>query len=145
MDPGANGLYAALGTLADNVRDMFHVGCTFRSNRAPTAPPLLHDASAAIHLYRIAPEAVNNAIRHGRAKRIVIGLNGSADAVTLGIDDDGVGFPKGRAAAGPDGHGMGLRTMRHRAHLIGGTLTTGASRLGGARVACRLPDGRQRK
>jgi two-component system CheB/CheR fusion protein len=144
VDPGANGLPAALGKLADNVRETFRVACTFRSNRPATAPPLLlHDASAAIHLYRIAQEAVNNAIRHGRAKRVVISLNGSPGAVTLAVDDDGVGFPKVPRAGRPgrDGHGMGLRTMRHRAHLIGAEFATGASRrLGGARVSCRLPN-----
>jgi two-component system, LuxR family, sensor kinase FixL len=146
VDPGANGLQAALGKLADNVRETFRVGCTFRSNRPASAPPLLlllHDASAAIHLYRIAQEAVNNAVRHGRAKRVAISLNGSPDAVTLAVEDDGVGFPKA-APAGTGvrgGHGMGLRTMRHRAHLIGAEFATGASRrLGGARVTCRLPN-----
>jgi two-component system, LuxR family, sensor kinase FixL len=142
VDPGANGLSAALGRLADTVREMFHVGCTFRSNRPAINPLLVHDATAAIHLYRIAQEAVNNAIRHGKARRIVITLNGSAGgAVTLGVDDDGIGFLKtGSApAAGSDGQGMGLRTMRHRAHMIGASLTLAASRLGGARVTCRLP------
>jgi two-component system CheB/CheR fusion protein len=140
VDPGADGLSAALGTLADNVRAMFRVACTFRPNRpAATAPLLLDDATAAIHLYRIAQEAVNNAVRHGRATRILISLSGSARAVTLAIDDDGIGFPKGGGAGASNGQGMGLRTMRHRAHLIGATLTTGSSRIGGARVACRLP------
>jgi two-component system sensor histidine kinase UhpB len=49
------------------------------------------------------------------------------------VEDDGAGLPE----PPPMGKGIGLRVMRHRAQLIGGTLEIGASPAGGTRVSCR--------
>jgi two-component system, LuxR family, sensor kinase FixL len=139
VDPGADGLAAALQRLASNVRDIFHVQVAFRSNRSADRPVLLDDATAAIHLYRIAQEAVSNATRHGQAARINISLKGLRDAIVLLIDDNGRGFSAGTSADPHLSRGMGLRTMHHRANLIGATLEWSKSPLGGVRVECRLP------
>lgn len=61
----------------------------------------------ATHLYRIAQEAINNAIKHGRAKGIDISLNGINESITLSILDNGVGIADKRSS----GPGMGLRIM----------------------------------
>lgn len=108
------GLVAALAEFCLNTGAMFKITCTFLSE---PRPPRL-DAHREAHLYRIAQEAVNNAITHGRAKRIEVRhacLNGQGSLV---IQDDGVGM-----AGQLDGHpGIGLHTMAFRARLIGASI-----------------------
>ena len=70
--PEPEGLGAALKELAAQSSEVFGIKCCFRCPR----PVLVDDSEAATHLYRIAQEAVHNAFRHGRAKRITIGLTG---------------------------------------------------------------------
>jgi signal transduction histidine kinase len=88
----------------------------------------------ATHLYRIAQEAVHNAVRHGHARTIDIRLGKSGPVVELVISDDGSGIPTGN----PIHQGMGLRNMKYRASIIGGSLTLdgGGS---GAMVTCTFP------
>lgn len=73
---------------------------------------------AELHLFRIAQEALTNALRHGDAGRVGITLATDADGVQLTVDDDGRGLPPGSKAT----EGVGLRTMRHRAKLAGGAV-----------------------
>ena len=65
----AQGLMSALQRWAGEVRDLFHISCRFECEE----PVLIHENTLADHLYHIAQEAVNNAIKHGRAKNIMIG------------------------------------------------------------------------
>jgi two-component system, LuxR family, sensor kinase FixL len=147
VEPKADGLEDALRTLAADISTVYDIRCEFRGRadakyRRGAAP--FGDALTTTHLFRIAQEAVNNAVHHGKAGRVAIALDLAPDgAVTLCVDDNGVGLPKGagskaRGSARPDWWGMGLRTMSHRAHLIGGTLEIGASRSGGAKIVCRV-------
>jgi len=127
----SEGLRSALHELAANTEKMFGVACHLTGE-----PPLLmHDHAAATHLYRIAQEAVSNAIKHGRAKRIVITLREAGERFVLSIKDDGVGLAK---AAAP-GKGMGLRIMRYRAGMIGGSLMVERDLDGGTSVVCSVP------
>jgi signal transduction histidine kinase len=87
------------------------------------------------HLYRIAQEAVNNALKHAMAKEIRLGLERREDTLVLEVEDDGDGLPDSPSAEG----GIGLRVMRHRAELIGGTLEIGSPPAGGTRIACFIP------
>jgi signal transduction histidine kinase len=97
--------------------------------------PVVADASQCAQLFRIAQEAVGNALRHAHARAIRINLAGDDRALCLTVEDDGCGLPAGRAVAG----GMGLRIMEHRARIIGASLSL-VSRPGeGTRVICRLP------
>ena len=89
----------------------------------------------AVHLYHIAQEAVSNAVRHSGARNIRIALEHEQGEAALRIEDDGGGLSRGGLLAG----GMGLRTMRYRAGLIGGTLEVGPGPSGGTQVVCRLP------
>lgn len=109
-----NGLQAALQELAGRV-SRTNINCTLE---APSTTKV-YDNAAAVHLYRIAQEAVNNAIKHGRAKNVVISLNTQNNQVELTVKDDGCGFPKG----GPKSSGMGLRVMNYRAGIIGATVS----------------------
>ena len=88
----------------------------------------------ATHLYRIAQEAVQNAVRHGKASRITIELNSRPGTVRLCVTDNGVGFPNDDQMK----PGMGLRTMGHRAHVIGGVLDIRRQARGGSRVVCEI-------
>jgi signal transduction histidine kinase len=89
------------------------------------------------HLYRIAQEAVNNAVKHARAKTVKIRLAKNNGALLLEIADDGVGLPKGRSST--RGGGLGLGVMQHRASAIGAELTVDSKRGEGITVRCRLP------
>jgi len=97
----------------------------------------LDDGVSRIYLYRIAQEAINNAIKHGKAKRIQICLNASADSIILGVEDNGSGLP----AKVPARKGFGLRIMEYRASSLGGSLTIQRRKGGGTRVACSIPQG----
>ena len=88
------------------------------------------------HLYRIAQEALTNAVRHSGARRVRLELRTDAQRLRLRITDDGAGLP----AHAPTVAGMGLRTMRHRATAIGARLTVGAGRHGGTVVTCDCPN-----
>ena len=102
----------------------------------------VHDSAAATHLYRIAQEAVNNAVRHAAAKQITIRLTAAAGGVALTVADDGVGMPAAPAAP-PGQGGMGLHLMNYRARMIGASLEIqrGADGAGGTIVTCVLPVG----
>jgi signal transduction histidine kinase len=95
----------------------------------------LDQPQAAMHLYRIAQEAVNNALKHAGARRIRISLKGGPKVLRLQIADDGQGLPSRRRA----GRGMGLEVMRHRAHVIGATLEISSKPSAGVKVTCTLP------
>lgn len=90
---------------------------------------------AAMHLYRIAQEAVANAVRHGGAQSVHIKINGGADSIVLTVVDDGKGFP---ILPRKDG-GMGMRTMRYRAQMIGASITMSAPDPRGATLRCIVP------
>ena len=87
-----------------------------------------------MHLYRIAQEAIANAIRHSGASGITMFLKHHDDILELRIEDDGRGLP---SKAGQS-RGMGLRTMRYRAQAIGSTLETGSRPGGGTYISCCL-------
>lgn len=114
--------------------DAYKVKCTVHDGQVPA----FADRTAPSHLYRIAQEAVNNAVRHGRARSIKISLMSERRGVTLRIRDDGKGFQGEMNDSGAIPAGIGLRTMRHRSHLIGGTLTVRQCKPG-VEVVCHLP------
>jgi signal transduction histidine kinase len=93
------------------------------------------DNNAALHLYRIAQEAVNNAIKHGKAQHINVALTRVNGSIRLTVRDDGTGFPKESKS-----NGIGLRVMNYRAGMIGASLTIQSSRETGTLVSCQLPD-----
>jgi signal transduction histidine kinase len=88
----------------------------------------------ALHLYRIAEEAVTNAVKHAGAESITIGLAILAGRPVLEIADDGKGIGQKVKT-----EGMGLRNMQYRANVIGGDLTVEPRKGGGTCVRCTLP------
>ncbi len=130
VDLEARGLMSALQELTASVANVYGVGCSCRFRE----PVLVHDHLVAMHLYRIAQEAINNALKHGRANHIIVHLSGQDTRLTLKIRDDGVGFPA-RPTRKP---GMGLHLMNYRARAIGGSIEITSRLSGGTVVTCRL-------
>jgi PAS domain S-box-containing protein len=126
----SEGLMSALQQLADYSERMFRIRCEFH---CPT-PVLVENHTAATHLYRIAQEALSNAVRHGRAKRVIILLQRTAERLVLKVTDDGVGLPEDLSKA----EGMGLRIMQYRAAMSGGSLTVQHVPKEGTVVACTI-------
>jgi len=126
----SEGLGPALVELSRQIEFMFGVHCKF-CDGSIVLPP---DRMLPIHLYRIAQEAINNAIRHGRASNIRIQLATNETMIVLSIEDDGVGIDPHTPS-----EGVGLRTMRHRAQMIGAVLTVDRAGERGTIVSCRLP------
>lgn len=126
VDLEDEGLAATLQRLAERVSRLPGVVCKFRQHGSVALP-----TAAATHLFRIAQEAISNALRHGQARNIGVLLTIHDDQLALEIADDGPGF----AADAPAG--MGLRLMRHRAETIGGALQIVPSPAG-TRVRCEL-------
>jgi len=126
----ADGLVDALQNLAANLSKAFTVSCRFQHSGAV----VLSDPNAGIHLYRIAQEAVSNAIRHGRARNIVISLDAASKSIMLSVTDDGSGLP----ADARTRKGMGLRIMDYRAGMIGATFDIQNLPSGGTRAVCVL-------
>ena len=88
------------------------------------------DEQTEIHLYRIAQEAINNAIRHGKARNILVFLDAADHSTNLRVLDDGVGISES------DSEGIGLTTMRYRARSIGGELAIKRRNGAGTTVSC---------
>jgi signal transduction histidine kinase len=128
----AAGLMAALGELAQATERIFRVSCPFRCERPVEVP----DNKMATQLFRIAQEAVANAIKHSHAERIELSLSQDESNIHLIIRDNGVGIPDNVSGKST---GMGLLTMSHRARMIGGHLTAGPDDFGGTIVRCTLP------
>ncbi|HLK64349.1 MAG TPA: PAS domain S-box protein [Bryobacteraceae bacterium] len=131
----ARGLMSALGRMAMEVEDVFQVSCAVEYD----APVLARDVEFATHLYHIAQEAVNNALRHGRPRHIAIRLGGGERSY-LCVEDDGVGFRESWPPA-PRAQGMGLLIMGYRAKMIGAALEVRPKLSGGTSVCCTFPSG----
>ncbi len=99
----------------------------------PRLPPIGDEAELAI--YRIAQEALTNAVRHSGATTIIVRMQSNETELVLQIADDGDALPEGGA------DGPGLRGMRERALMIGGLLNIGANPGRGLRVALTVPIG----
>lgn len=117
--------------LAANASERFKIECRFEGHEAER----LRDANAATHFYRIAQEAISNAVRHGKAKRVSICLDTADDEIVLTVADDGSGLPENAR----NGGGMGLRIMAYRADLIGASFNIERLPGRGTRVTCALP------
>lgn len=128
----AHGLMSALERRASELEDLFQIRCRFEC----PDPVLIHDADVATHLYHIAQEAVNNAIRHGKSRNIMIRLTSNSGAGELSIQDDGHGFSPRPTSNHP---GVGLRIMNYRAMIIGGSLKIQPGEGHGVTVTCNFP------
>jgi len=126
----ADGLTVALHGLAENTTERFGIDCVFEGEESLR----IHDPAIATQLYRIAQEAVANSVKHAAARRITIRLIMNSSELSLGISDDGIGFPDRL----PRSEGLGLRLMRHGASLAGASFDVRRNGQSGTIVTCKL-------
>ena len=125
------GLHAALADLAERTSEMFGVNCHYTGSMER---PVLNELTAT-HLYRIAQEAVTNALNHGKATDVEITLCSHLDHAILSVRDNGIGLPEN----GQNASGMGLRIMNYRADVIGAFLKVSSSSTGsGTTLLCSV-------
>lgn len=126
-----HGLMSALQQWAAEVEDLFTVSCRFACDE----PILVTDVAMATHLYHIAQEAVNNALKHGAPEHLAITLSREGETGSLTVEDDGIGVPEI-----PTTHpGLGLRIMNYRANMLGGSLDIRRRAPRGTVICCRFP------
>jgi signal transduction histidine kinase len=122
------GLDSALRQLTEATGELYGAHCSFESVGAEP----FRNPPVAIHLYRIAQEAMNNAIKHGRPQSVMVRLTRRGGEIRISVEDDGIGFDPISVRSG----GMGLRIMRYRAKMISGRLEVRKREGGGTVVAC---------
>jgi signal transduction histidine kinase len=130
LDPDPDALAPAIRALTRRTQGTAGFRCEFMAAGDVRVP----DQQTAQHLYRIAQEALSNAVRHAKANRIAVELRGSDGELMLQIRDNGAGMPPA-----PSVGGMGLRTMAYRAHILEGELHVAPAPGGGTLVTCRVP------
>ncbi len=130
LDTDPEALESALRALTKRAKVATAVRCEFIAD----GDVRVYDPTAAQYLYRIAQEALSNASRHSRAKRIIVELQGSEGSLLLRIRDDGIGLSSDISSKG-----MGLRTMAYRARVLEGKFEVVNDPKGGAVVTCQVP------
>lgn len=126
------GLALALEALARRLSAMFHI------NVRCEADAMLErglESANALHLYRIAQEAVTNAAQHGHAGQVQLTLRSDGDRGLLRIEDTGSGFNPAQYQS----KGLGLRIMHYRAQMMAGSLRIESARTRGTTVSCWFP------
>jgi two-component system CheB/CheR fusion protein len=124
------GLMIGLRELAERTQALYRVDCRFECR----APVLIHRHSAATHLFCIAQEAVNNAMKHAKPTRVRIKLAATAQRIVLSVWDNGAGIRYRKRPA----RGMGLHIMQYRADALRGTLTVQKLPERGTEVVCTV-------
>lgn len=126
-----DGLVQGLRDLTAQVSEVHGLRCRLICRE----PVLVSDFDLSGHLYRIAQEALNNAVKHARPRSVGISLQCEGDRLRLTISDDG----RGIGPLSPTREGLGLRIMRYRAGLMRGALEVLPIRPHGTRVTCVVP------
>jgi signal transduction histidine kinase len=124
----AGGLRLALGAYVDDLAAGSDLQIELDAD-----DPGRFDPNLEHNVFRIATEAVTNAVRHANADRIRVWMRGSGDQLSLAVQDNGAGFDPATANGG---HGLG--GMRERAELIGGTLQIESTPQRGSTVLLRV-------
>lgn len=124
------GLATVLKEFCDRVADQTKLKCVFTSHGAAN----VEDTLVATHLFRIAQEAVNNVVKHARARHVGIELAEDSGNIVLRVSDDRDGLRRDR----PERDGSRLRIMRYRAGAIGGNLVVHPRDGGGTVVTCTI-------
>jgi len=129
-DLESRGLGPCIKDMTDHMRETSSIACVFEGDDSLN----LQDRSKSENLFRLAQEALNNAVRHSLAKKIVVSLQKEGTTLTLSVRDNGTGFVHGAAKD----KGLGLRSMRYRANVIGGLFEIAANPEGGTVVSCSV-------
>jgi PAS domain S-box-containing protein len=134
IDLKAGGINSALQTLVSNTEKLLGCSCQFKSEE----PVVFNDPVKAKQVYRIAQEAITNAIKHGKAKNISVELTSDKDKYILSVKSDGKDFPKVLTKK----KGLGLKIMEYRSNMIGGSLDIHKGDKGGTIVTCAFTNKR---
>lgn len=126
-----SGLSKALARLCQGVQERDRIICQFNTDNDFE----ITDNETGLHLFRIASEAVTNAVKHAHCQRIVVLLQRESNTVVLSISDDGRGMPQDYDADSR----LGCSIMAYRASMIGGTLEINSAHGKGTIVTCRIP------
>jgi len=127
-----SGLESTLDWYLPTIERQAGVRISYEKSGAPFAV----DGSAAVHIYRVVQEALNNVTRHSGAKQAWVRLRFQTQTLELEIEDHGKGFMPGQ-----NRQGIGLVAMRERAEILGGTITFTRPSEGGTLVRLRVPKG----
>jgi signal transduction histidine kinase len=126
----SSGLVPAFRELAATVERLFSISCQLDCDEELVIP----DRTVATHLFRLTQEAINNSVKHGKAKQVMIGLKAVKADIVLSIKDNGTGFnPESMPSKG-----LGLRIMNYRAQKIGASFDIRAAVDSGTLVTCTL-------
>jgi len=131
VELSSGGLVAALREFAAETTKRSGIACRLQADKGLS----IRDPSVVSNLFRIVQEAVNNAVRHGEARHITLHLVRAGDHIRLEVRDDGKGLPARRLV----GRGLGFRTMKYRAGIIGAQFAVEAANGRGTVVSCLLP------
>ncbi len=129
----SHGFRQAVQSLAEDLSSLYEVDVACAIERDDLFEPT--DSLVATHLYRIAQEAMTNAVKHGRPRHIGIRLDTVDSGIVLEVSDDGAGLDRTDGSPAR----LGTRIMRHRARIIGGHLTIEPRPRGGTVVRCLVP------
>ncbi len=127
------GLPVALQRLVDDCAARSNLKISFDVHATPQAIP----QAVSTCLYRIAQECLVNVMKHARATRVLVSLASTPDAITLNVQDDGVGFDTQQVVDNP--RGLGLVSMAERVRLVHGTVTIDSIPQQGTRLAITVP------
>jgi signal transduction histidine kinase len=134
------GLDSILRSLCERTAKQTDKPCDYNSDQA--VRDCAFNSDQGINIFRIAQEAIQNAVKHAKASRIDVSLKAASGQVVLLVEDDGkTGFQPPTDSPSDFGslRGMGLRSMNYRASQIGGILSLAARLEGGTRVSLSLP------
>lgn len=126
--------FSSVAALLRNIENTFNVGCKLEYDHSIR----LGEGPASFHLYRIIQEAVHNAIKHGKAKSILIVFRNCENRCLLTIENDGRAL-----SLRNNGSGLGLCIMKYRASIMNAEITLENVPTGGVRVSCSIPTGHQ--
>lgn len=137
IEMNEEGLMTALKALSFNTRKIFNIPCTFRCDELVN----IQDEAALTQLYRIAQEAVTNAVKYAKSGHIEISLGKDHDRIIMTVKDNGTGIPQYAERKG----GMGLKIMNYRAGLINATLDIRSDMAGGTIIRCSYAGASEKK
>ena len=125
-----HGLVQALKELTITAEKMFKISCRFEGEDTL----VIRNRTVSHHLFRVAQEAINNSVKHGKASQVVLSVSATGDNLQLSVRDNGLGFSTQKTQS----QGLGLRIMAYRAQKIGGTLHVVPAEGGGTLVTCNF-------
>jgi signal transduction histidine kinase len=133
LHPARLRMFGLVGTLESLSLEVSHSGIaiSFTHDNVPSAI----SADVSLCIFRVAQEALQNAIKHSRANEVTVHLAGGAGGLNLSIVDDGVGFE----VEGRWSHGLGLLSMKERLEAIGGVLEIRSAPGRGTRLEAAVP------